>query len=352
MNKNIQRVLFSVVCIALIAIPSVFASDVAATVQLTVKESVSVQDLEARVAQYQKEAAAAGSTLTITPLDVLDVMINDLLIIQGANRDGYAISDAQVETLIAQQKAYLEQQAGQSVTNEQFELAVKQSYGMTLQQFKKAIKDSSSVDKYVRGTQSSIIESYAKPTDEQILTFYRANRAQFMNPELVRISHIFMPFTNETKADVKKQMDQLARYLRYNTYTFEELVPKYSKDTDSAQKGGDIGWLSYDDADLRKVLGDNFFEAVFALQLGKPSGVIESSGGYHIVKVTTHTDPKLLSIDDKINPDSTVTVRQYISQTLSSQSQQNAYLKAIDNLVESLRNEATITIEYTGESNS
>ena len=142
MNKNIQRVLFSVVCIALIAIPSVFASDVAATVQLTVKESVSVQDLEARVAQYQKEAAAAGSTLTITPLDVLDVMINDLLIIQGANRDGYAISDAQVETLIAQQKAYLEQQAGQSVTNEQFELAVKQSYGMTLQQFKKAIKDS------------------------------------------------------------------------------------------------------------------------------------------------------------------------------------------------------------------
>ncbi|MDC7246355.1 MAG: peptidylprolyl isomerase [Sphaerochaetaceae bacterium] len=352
MKKNIIRTLFLLMIMVSVTIFTVSAEEVAATVELTRKESVSVSELEQRYQQYVKEAAAAGSNITIKPIDVLNVMINDLLVIQGAQRDGYAVTDAQADTLVAQQKAYLEQQAGQSITDQQFELAVKQSYGLTLDEFKKTLQDSSSVDRYVRGTQNAVIESYREPTEEEISAFYRANRAQFMNPELVRISHIFMPFENEDKADVKKQMDQLARYLKYNTYTFEELVPKYSKDADSALKGGDIGWLSYDDADLRKVLGDQFFEEVFSLQLGKPSGVIESPSGYHIVKVTTHTEPKLLSIDDRINPESTTTVKQYIAQTLSARYKQSAYLKAIDTLVETLRSQAEIKIEYTGDDNS
>ena len=62
------------------------------------------------------------------------------------------------------------------------------------------------------------------------------------------------------------------------------------------------------------------------------------------MKVTTHTDPKLLSIDDYINPDSKVTVRQYIRQSLTSRSRQVAYLKAIESLVEKLREEAQINI--------
>jgi len=67
------------------------------------------------------------------------------------------------------------------------------------------------------------------------------------------------------------------------------------------------------------------------------------------VKITTHTDPKLLTITDKINPDSNTTVKQYIRQVLNNRSQQNAYLKAIDTLVASLRDEATIDILYKGE---
>jgi len=73
---------------------------------------------------------------------------------------------------------------------------------------------------------------------------------------------------------------------------------------------------------------------------------LESTSGYHIVKLTIHTEPKLLGIDDFINPESTMTVRQYIRQTLESRNQQNAYLTAIDRLVEQLRNSAKIEILY------
>jgi len=321
----------------------------AATVNLIKNETISIEELNSRVAQYRAEAAKAGSTAPITPLEVLDVMINDKLVLQGASRDGYAVTDTQVEALLKQQKDYLTQQTGQNITEAQFELAVKQSYGMSLTEFKKALKESTTVDNYVKATQSSVLTDLVEPTDAVITEFYRANRSEFINPELVRLSHIFMPFTPETKASVKREMDTVARFLRYNTYTFEELVPKYSLDADSVVKGGDIGWLAYDDANMKNALGAEFFEKVFELDLGKPSSILESKGGFHIVKVTTHTDPKLLSITDKINPDSTTTVKQYIRQVLKNQSQQNAYLKAIDTLVSSLRNEGTVNILYKGE---
>ncbi|MDD3823032.1 MAG: peptidylprolyl isomerase [Sphaerochaetaceae bacterium] len=340
--------LILLLCIMLVLPLSTISANIisqpAATVNLIRNRVISVSELDARVAAYQAEAKAAGSAEIIRPVDVLNVMINDELVLQGAERDGFSITDAQVEQLVRQQKTYVEQQVGRAITDAQFETVIRNNYGISLVEFKKNIKESAVVDLYVRGKMSSVLQSYQEPTDEQVNEFFRVNRSAFMNPELVRISHIFMPFTDTDKAEVKRQMDQLARWIRYNTYTFEELVPKYSKDTDSVGRGGDIGWLAFDDEEMRAYLGPVFFDAVFALPLGKPSGVLESTGGYHIVKVTTHTEPKLLGIDDFINPDSNVTVRQYIRQTLTSRSQQAAYLKAIDSLVQQLRSEALVDI--------
>lgn len=354
MNKKSILILLLLAILPFVVYSSDMISQPAATVNLIRNSVINVADLNNRVTQYRAEATSSGGATAaaqVKPLDVLKVMINDELVLQGAERDGYMITDAQVEQMVRQQKSYVEQQIGREITDTQFETVIRNNYGIGLADFKKSIKESTIVDRYVRGKMSSVIESFEEPTAEQVNEFFRTNRSAFMNPELVRISHIFMPFTEEDKAAVKKQMDQLARWLRYNTYTFEELVPKYSKDADSVGKGGDIGWLAFDDEEMRSYLGSKFFDSVFELPLGKPSGVLESTGGYHIVKVTTHTDPKLLSIDDKINPESDVTVRQYIRQTLTSRSQQAAYLRAIDQLVQQLRNEAVINIMYTEESN-
>jgi len=318
----------------------------AATVNLIRNTVISVESLNEKVKVYQEQIANDGSLEKINPLDVLNVMINDELVLQGAERDGYIISKAQVDQLVKQQKAYVEQQVKTSITDAQFEQVLLNNYGMDLVAFRKNLKESALVDSYVRGTQAAVLQNFSEPTESEIMEFYRANRSAFINPELVRISHIFMPFTETDKDSVKVEMDKLARWLRYNTYTFEELVPKYSKDTASINKGGDIGWLAFDDTSMRGYLGDAFFNAVFELQLGKPSGVLESTGGFHIVKVTTHIDPKMLAIDDVINPESTVTVRQYIQQNLLSRNQQTAYLQGINTLVESLRKSALIDILY------
>ena len=321
-------------------------SEPAATVNLIRSKVISVESLNEKVQVYQEQIAKEGSLEKINPLDVLNVMINDELVLQGAERDGFTISEAQVDQLVKQQKAYVEQQVKTSITDAQFEQVLLNNYGMDLSAFRKNLKESALVDLYVRGTQADVLQNFSEPTEIEIMEFYRANRSAFINPELVRISHIFMPFTEADKDSVKAEMDKLARWLRYNTYTFEELVPKYSKDTASINKGGDIGWLAFDDTSMRGYLGDAFFNAVFELPLGKTSGVLESTGGFHIVKATTHIDPKMLAIDDVINPESTVTVRQYIQQNLLSRNQQAAYLLGINMLVESLRKSALIDILY------
>lgn len=344
MRNKILVVLSVLIFLPLAALGADIISQPAASVNLIRNRVISQSELDERVAAYRAEAQAAGSTETILPADVLNVMINDELVLQGAERDGYSVTAAQIDQMVRQQRAYIEQQVGRSITDAQFEQVIRNNFGIGLEDFRRSLAESALVDLYVRGKMSSTLQAYEAPTDEQVNEFFRTNRSAFMNPELVRLSHIFMPFTETDKADVKKQMDQLSRWLRYNTYTFEELVPKYSKDTDSVGRGGDIGWLAFDDEQMRAYLGPQFFDAVFALQLGKPSGVLESTGGFHIVKVTTHTDPKLLGIDDPINPDSNTTVRQYIRQTLTTRAQQAAYLRAIDQLVEQLRNEAVINI--------
>ncbi len=349
-----KKIILSFMLILFIA-ASIGAADMisqpAATVNLIRNKVITVQELEQRVAQYRAEASASGQAdiAGISSTEVLNVLINDELVLQGAERDGYMITDSQVDQMIRQQKIAVEQQIGREITDAQFEIVIRNNYGVDLAVFKKSIKESTIVDRYVRGEMQTVINTFEEPTVQQVQEFYRANRSAFINPELVRLSHIFIPFTDTDKAEVKKQMDQLSRWIRYNTYTFEELVPKYSKDKESVGKGGDIGWLAYDDEEMRAYLGQKFFDAVFELPLGRPSGVLESTGGYHIVKVTTHTDPKLLNIDDQINPESSTTVRQYIQQTLTQRNQQAAYLRAIEQLVGKLRSEAAITILYEEE---
>ncbi len=60
---------------------------------------------------------------------------------------------------------------------------------------------------------------------------------------------------------------------------FSEVVKQYSEGVDEDDQTGDAGWFSY--SDLLPEIAD----AVFELNIGKYSDVIETNNGFHIVKV-------------------------------------------------------------------
>lgn len=315
-----------------------------AVVNLTKPEMISQADLDKKIAEYRDSILkSGGSEDQVSSDDVLEIMINDLLVIQGAERDGVTVTESQIDSMVATQKANIEKNLGRTLSNTEFENFLNY-YGTNLKDYRKSLKNNYIVDTYVRLKKKSIIDSAATPTETEIQSFYKKNAASFINPEYIHISHIFMSKNGVNAANAKSQMTTIAKDIKFGKISFDDAVIKYSEDDGSKFISGDIGWYAINDTTKKSTLGENFFDVVFGLPTGEISNSIESNAGYHIVKILERIDPKILTLSDKVKPDSVMTVRQYITQRLFSINQTNAYTKAVSSLIQDLRNDAEITI--------
>jgi len=320
----------------------------AATVRLTKTTPITVAELEAEVARYQASAVKNGTDpASVDPLQVLSLLINNELFRQGAARDGVKITDTMIDQAYASQKASIEANYGQKLTDEEFKQVVNSNFG-TVESYKKMISEQLMVDTYVKMKKAAELNKPVSIAETEISSFYRKNKTQFVSPETVKLSHIFIPFVEdaETNAKNKDTMERVAQQLHSGTLTFEKAVVAYSQDTMSKSKAGYIGWLTMDDTQALQGLGENFFDVAFATEVGDTSGVVSSTTGLHILKILAYNETKILALDDKINPDTTTTIRDYISSKLTGVKQQEVYYSAINSLVEDLRKSATINILY------
>ena len=120
------------------------------------------------------------------------------------------------------------------------------------------------------------------------------------------------------------------------------MVLKYSEDENSKFRGGDVGFVTRNNQQVKSVYGNNFFDAIFELEAGEVSDIIESNVGYHIVKATEHEQPKILGLDDRIAPDNPTTVREYLRNRLYQERQQQTLQQAMNDVMGELREQAEI----------
>lgn len=326
-------------------VASVFAvpnnNNAAATVNLIRNTVITNADL---ASQMQTLGATEDQAL-----QVLNIMINDEVFLQGAERAGITVNDTQRDALYSQQKRAYEQQVGQSLTDQQFEQIVNQSYG-SVDAYKEALGNQYILQTYLMQERGDQLQSgnYA-PTTQEVENFYRRNATGFTQAENVRFSQIYMQKTGDSAADAEKlaTMTQVASDIQNGVITFEAAVNQYTEDEASKAEGGLMGWLASDNTVVRQTWGDAFVDTVLSLPLGATSDVIESNTGYHIVRVSVHNDARLLGIDDRIQPDVDYTVRDYITEYLTNANMQTAMNEQLNSMVESLRSEARIRVLYT-----
>lgn len=319
----------------------------AATVFLTKTTVILTDELNAKVKEYQDLYTQAGQDPTkVQPVEVLNVMINDELFRQGAARDGVVVSDVDAENQI---KAMQSQYAQQGVSEEQFRQMVNQRFG-SWEKFRQNVKDQILVQRYMMQAKGDEINAEVTVSDNEVSDTYRRNKTQFIQPENVKISHIYIPFDKDgdtAKDNANKALlDGVARDIKSGKTTFEEAVLAYSQDEGSKNKAGDIGWLTTEDKSAVQTLGQDFVDQAFETPVGKTSDVIVSNQGYHIVKILSHGDAKFLGLDDKIGPETNNTVRDYIKATLVQQKQQEQLQKAESDLIKELREKARIKVLY------
>jgi parvulin-like peptidyl-prolyl isomerase len=337
--------------ITLLVCPMLFSATInppAAMVKLTKNTPITTAELDAEVLKYQNSASKNGQDpTTIDPLQVLNLLINNELFRQGAARDGIKITDAMIDQAYATQKTNIEKSYGQALNDEQFSQLIASNFG-SVDAYKKMISEQLMVDSYVRMKKSADINKSISISDTEIQSFYRKNKTQFVSPETVKISHIFIPLSGNTDTDAKNKtlLEDVAKKIKNGTLSFEKAVVDYSQDTQSKNKAGDIGWLTMDNKDALAGLGESFFDVAFTTEVGTISNVVSSNTGYHIIKILAYNDSKILELKDSINPNTSSTISDYIKGQLTTSKQQEIYYAAINSLVSDLRNSATVTILY------
>ncbi|HED32860.1 MAG TPA: hypothetical protein ENJ08_01400 [Gammaproteobacteria bacterium] len=173
-------------------------------------------------------------------------------------------------------------------------------------------------------------------TDEQIEAYFEENKSRFMHPETVSISYvelkasdlakdipvdeeavkrlydeyvksisskeqrktrhilINLPADADADAQQKKKAEAEALLARIRAgESFETLAKMESDDPGSAEKGGDLGWVS------KGMMVPAFETALYQLEKGGVSGVVKSTFGYHIIRVDDIKAADVDSFEDR-----------------------------------------------------
>ena len=128
------------------------------------------------------------------------------------------------------------------------------------------------------------MEEPESPTNDELKSLYDDNAELFTNPERRRAQHILVEseeLANELLGQIKEGAN------------FAELAKANSEDTSSNEEGGDLGFFE------RELMGAEFDEAAFAMNIGDVSEVVPTDYGYfHIIKLTGIESETMQSFDE------------------------------------------------------
>ena len=128
------------------------------------------------------------------------------------------------------------------------------------------------------------MEEPESPTSDELKSLYDDNAELFTNPERRRAQHILVEseeLANELLGQIREGAD------------FAELAKTNSEDTSSNEEGGDLGFFE------RELMGAEFDEAAFAMNIGDVSEVVPTDYGYfHIIKLTGIESETMQSFDE------------------------------------------------------
>jgi parvulin-like peptidyl-prolyl isomerase len=227
----------------------------------------------AEIADYAKtEAQMINATTTEESRavfrDASENLINRQLLLQEAAKRKITIPDGEVA-----QRAREFQVAGaggQPVT----------TGGAPDTQLMNAVRGSMMIEKML---DDEFRAHHVQPTDAQIKQYYDEHRDLFVkDPGEVQIAHIAVKFPkNATEAQKKAAAAKIIKLYKeaQKSKDFAALAKQNSEDTESAAKGGDLGYFR------PGVLPPVIDKMVFATPVGHLTQIVESNLGYSFIKV-------------------------------------------------------------------
>lgn len=282
---------------------------------------------------------------------VMDKLINEALLRQKAEAMKIKVYERQIDEGVAEIKKRFP--AESSVQADAILSEELKKQGLTMAQFREKVKRDLMARKLIEETvrpkvkspQEKDVKAYfdkvkaildGKPRDnsisEQDYDEYSniASKFKELISERFRLRHILIKPESDSLTDKTKALNEASRIKKEldGGADFEEMAEKFSKDKQSAVRGGDIGYV------ISGMLPDELEKAVFKMCPGQISQPIETKFGYHIVRV----DEKRIAQKLKY---------EFAKEDISQIMMQNAFADEVEKYTENLRKEAKI--EYFGK---
>lgn len=128
-------------------------------------------------------------------------------------------------------------------------------------------------------------EGEVEISKSQLQEYYQEHSDQFKVEERRRASHILIRVPpqgagEEVKTEAREEIQDIKQKLEGGA-DFAELARQYSEDKVSAEKGGDLGYFTY------QTMTPEFSKAVFSLdEVGDVSDIVQTPYGLHLIKLT------------------------------------------------------------------
>ncbi len=247
------------------------------------------QETRGLQARYARQASPEQLAQVLPQMRqrALQNMISKQLLLQAATDRKIAISDEEL-------KKAIDEIVKRNPSGDTLEVMLGHA-GISVAEFNQQISDSLIIEKLLAEETKS-----ATASDDEAAKFYAEHPDQFKRDETVSARHIlvsFAPGDDEAKKAEKKKKIEGIREQLIKGGDFAKLCADNSDDPGSKANGG-----LYEDFPRGQMVPP-FDNAAFTQKAGEIGPVVETSFGYHIIKVEKHNEAgavPLAQIKDKL----------------------------------------------------
>lgn len=276
--------------ILLFFVPHTQAEFIDAIVATVDKEAILYSEIRAEIGPEIKrinETVASPQEVRRLSNEVIDVALEEAIdakiLAREAKRYSVEVTDAEVEQYVDDMRVNFE-------TEEAF-INELQAFGETLSDFRERTRKQKMAQR-LAVAQIRFFEDEVVVSDQAIAQYHEDRKEEFEIPEKVLVRQIFLRVKQDPaeRAKARTHLELLLKEIEGGT-DFAELAKVHSQ-AGGAEEGGIMGW--HVKGDLVQPLE----EAAFSLANGENSGVLETLGGLHLLKVDEYVPTNIAPLED------------------------------------------------------
>ena len=217
---------------------------------------------------------------------ILDQLIEEKLVKQEADRLEIVVDDKEVDIAVR------DVMSKNNIAKDQFEQVLLEE-GLTFEDYRKQLKEQMQKMRLL----DQEIKSKIQITEKEVEKYYKENMDDYNTPPEVRIQQILLIIPSEASEQeinqIREKADGIVQKIREGE-DFTNMVKLYSQDA-TADIGGVMG--AFRQGELLPALN----KVAFSLDVGDVSSVIQTSRGFHIIRVLDKRERQKMTKEERWN---------------------------------------------------